>query len=116
MSFFTRFSPLRAVRDLRGYLGQRKPYEVGFMMLAISITWTVIVVFARDTDVKADYVEPEVVFVQNYDSNRTDAEIVAQQQMDLPAEMERKREIEDAQRKRQESFKKIEDKMKAWGL
>lgn len=116
MSFFTRFSPIRAVRDLRGYLRQRKPYEVAFMALAIAITWTVILVFARDTKVKIDYVEPDVIFVQHYEMNRSDEQIIAQQQQDLPEELARKKAIEDAQRERQESFKRLDDKLKSWGI
>lgn len=116
MNFFARFSPLRAGRDLLAYIRRRKPYEVAFMALAVAITWTVILVFARDTDIKADYVEPDVIFVQSWSENRTDAEIVAQQQKDLPAELERRQKIEDAQRKRQEEFKRLDDKLKSWGI
>lgn len=116
MSLFTRFSPFQAFRDLRAYLRSRKPYEVAFMALAIAITWTVVLVFSRDTNVKPDYVEPDVIFVKQYDENRTDAEIVAQQQKDLPAELARKKKVEDAQRKRQEEFKRLDDKLKSWGI
>ena len=116
MSMFTRFSPLRALRDLRAYLASRKPYEVGFMALAVAVTWTVILVFSIDTHVEKDYVEPDIVYVQSYAENRTDAEIVAQQQKDLPEEMARKKAIADAQEKRRKQFKKIDDKLKSWGI
>lgn len=113
---FSRFSPLRALRDLRAYLGSRKPYEVGFLALSVAITWTVILVFARDTNVEKEYVEPEIVYVQAYSENRTDAEIIIQQKKDLPEELARKKAIADAQEKRRQEFKKIDDKLKSWGI
>lgn len=116
MNPFSRFSPLRAFRDFRAFLGQRKPYEVGFLALSVAITWTVILVFSIDTTVEKEYVEPDIIYVNSYSENRTDAEIIAQQKLDLPGELARKKEIEDAQRKRQEEFKKIDDKLKSWGI
>jgi len=116
MSMFTRFSPFRALRDLRAYLASRKPYEVGFMALSVAITWTVILVFARDTHVEPDYKEPDIIYVQNYEADRTIAESRAQQQKDLPAEQARKAAIVAAQKKRQEQFKKIDDKLRSWGI
>lgn len=116
MSMFSRFSPLRAFRDLRGYLRSRKPYEVAFLALSVAITWTVILVFARGTNVEKPYIEPEIIYVQDYAANRTDAEIVAQQKKDLPAELARKKVIEDAREKRRQEFKKIDDKLKSWGI
>lgn len=116
MSMFTRFSPFRAFRDLRAFLASRKPYEVGFMALSIAVTWTIIFVFARDTNVEPEYVEPDVIFVQSYAANRTDAEIRAQQAIDLPKEQARKAEIEAAKEKRRQEFQRIENKLEAWGL
>lgn len=116
MSMFSRFSPLRAVRDLRAFLKSRKPHEVGFMALSVAITWTVILVFSRDTNITPDYVEPDIIYVQSYAENRTEAEIVTQQKVDLPKEQARKKAVEDAQRKRQQEFKKLDDKLRSWGI
>lgn len=116
MSMFTRFSPLRALGDLGDFLRSRKPYEVGFMALSVAVTWTVILVFSRDTNVAPEYVEPDIIYVQSYASNRTDAEIIAQQKLDLPKEQARKKAIADAQEKRRQEFKKIDDKLKSWGI
>jgi len=113
---FSRFSPFRAVRDLRAFLRGRKPYEVGFMALAIAITWTVVLVFSRDTNVKADYRDPDIIYVQNYKADRTIDEIRAQQKVDLPEEQARKAAIEAKRKKRQEEFKRLDDKLRAWGI
>ena len=112
---FSRFSPFRAFRDLLAYLRSRKPYEVGFLALAVAVTWTVVLVFSSDTNnIKPDYVEPEIIYVQSYAANRTDAEIIAQQKVDLPKEQARKKVLTDAQRKRQEEFKRLDEKLGKW--
>ena len=117
MSLFSRFSPLRAFRDLRAFLRSRKPYEVAFMALSIAVTWTVIVIFSADTDgIEKEYVEPDIIYVQSYSTNRTDAEIIAQQQADLPKEQARKKALTDAQEKRRQEFKRLDDKLKSWGI
>ncbi|MES2986778.1 MAG: hypothetical protein V4808_02620 [Pseudomonadota bacterium] len=117
MSFLSRFSPFRAFSDLRAFLRSRRPHEVGFMALSIAITWTVILAFSIDTDnIQKDYVEPDIIYVQDYSANRTDAQIIAQQKIDLPKEKARAKALTDAQRKRQEEFKRLDDKLKSWGL
>ncbi|RYY27835.1 MAG: hypothetical protein EOP62_05040 [Sphingomonadales bacterium] len=117
MDFLSRFSPFRAFRDLRAFLRSRRPHEVGFMALSIALTWTMILMFSIDTDnIKKDYVAPEIIYVQDYAENRTDAEILAQQAIDLPKEKARAKALTDAQQKRQEEFKRLDDKLKSWGL
>lgn len=116
MSMFSRFSPFRAVRDLRAFLRSRKPHEVGFMALAVAVTWTVVLVFSRDTNVKADYREPDIIYVQNYKADRSIDEIRAQQKKDLPEEQARKAAIEAKRKKRQEEFKRLDDKLRSWGI
>ena len=86
------------------------------MALAIAVTWTVMLVFARDTHVEPAYREPEIVYVQNYKADRSDADIKAQQKLDLPEEQARKDAIIEAQRKRQQQFKRIDDALNAWGI
>lgn len=115
MSFLSRFSPLRAFSDLRAFLRSRKPHEVGFLALSIAITWTVVLVFSIDTNnIKKDYVEPDIIYVQSYAENRTDAEIIAQQKIDLPKEQARKAELEAARKKKQDEFKRFDEKYGKW--
>lgn len=116
MSMFSRFSPLRAIRDLRAFLRSRKPSEVVFLALSVAVTWTVVQVFARDTHMERDYQEPDIIYVQNYKANRSDLEIKIKQQADLPEELARKEAIIAKQKKRQEEFKRLDDKLKSWGI
>lgn len=115
MGFFGRFSPVRAYRDLRFFLSQRQPYELGFLALAMAITGFFIYAFAHDSYAEPVY-RPNIIYVEQWPANRTDAEIIAQQKIDEPI---RQRELA-AQRKadeeRRAGFKRLDDKLKRWGL
>lgn len=115
MQFFARFAPLRAINDLRAYLAQRQPYEVIFLFLAIVVTTLVIVGFVHDSHEERVY-KREIVYFESWPASRSDAEIKAQQARDLPKELARKAEIERRAKARQESFKKLDDNLKKWGL
>jgi hypothetical protein len=115
MSFLARFSPFRAVRDLRTYLATRKPYELWFMLLALVVTVAIIAAFAKDSRMERPY-KRNIIYVENWPLTRTDAEIIAQQKVDqakkrvIEAELEKKREAQ-----RQE-FKKVDNALKSIGL
>ena len=49
MQFFARLSPLRAYQDLRVFLAQRQPYELGFLVLAMAITAILVWAFVKDS-------------------------------------------------------------------
>lgn len=116
MSFLTRFSPLRAVGDLRRFLAQRAKYELGFFALSLTITGIVLFAFLRDTnDIKRPY-QPTIVYVEQWPLSRTDAQIRAQQKIDQ-FEKDKRLADEQAQRaKLQAQYKKLDDHLKALGL
>lgn len=115
MHFFARLSPIRAVRDLRLFLHQRQKHELIFLFVSIVMTGLLLIGFWKDSRVEKEY-RPDIVYVQQWRLDRTDAEIRAQQAIDAPI----KQKQIDAQKKfaaeRQASFKRLDDKMKAWGL
>ncbi|WP_066777417.1 MULTISPECIES: hypothetical protein [unclassified Sphingomonas] len=115
MQFFARMSPFRAVRDLRLFLHQRQKHELIFLFLSVILTGLLIIGFAKDSSVEKVY-KPEIVYVQQWRLDRTDAEIRAQQAIDAPI----KQKQMDEQKRRQEelraSFQKVDDKLKRWGL
>ena len=116
MSFFSRFSPLGAVRDLRAFLAQREKYELLFFTLAIGITGIVLFVFLRDANtIKVPY-RPEIIYVQQWRADRTDAQIIAQQKIDQIEKDKRIAEQKAAQAKLQAQYKKIDDHLKALGI
>lgn len=115
MSFLSRLSPIRAYKDLRGFLLERSPYELGFLALAVVITWGVMLVLLRDTNEKPIY-RPQIQYVQQWTLDRTDAQIRAQQAVDAP--LKAKRLADEAKRRadQQAQFKRLDDKLKAYGI
>lgn len=115
MRYLARFSPLRALRDLRMYLATRQPYELWFMMAALVLTAGVLFIFIKDSAIAPVY-RPNIIYVQQWRADRTDAEIRAQQKID-----QAKRDVEDAEFKKQQAerqaeFKRLDDKLKSVGL
>ena len=116
MSFLARFSPLRAVRDLRVFLAQREKHELGFFALALAITGVVLFAFLRDAnDIKVPY-RPTIVYVEQWPLSRTDAQIRAQQKIDQVAKEKRLADQKAQQAQVQAQYKKMDDHLKALGL
>jgi len=115
MSFLRFFSPLRAYRDLRFFLAKRRPHELGFFALSLAITWTIIFFLMLDSKFTKAY-HRDIVYVQQWPANRTDAEIIAQQKIDGPIEAKAKADQEKREAEVRASFKKVDDKLKKFGL
>ena len=115
MAFFARMNPLRALRDLRLFLHQRQKHELIFLFLSVVMTGLLLIGFAKDSQVEKVY-KPDIIYVQQWRLDRTDAEIRAQQAIDAPI----KQKAIDEQRKREEemraAFKRMDDKLNKWGL
>ena len=115
MNFFARMSPLRAVRDLRGFLAQRQPYELWFGILAIVVTGLILVGFVKDSRIEKPY-DPQIIYVQQWTLDRTDEQIRAQQKIDQAKKDKEQAELRARQEKRQAEFKRLDDKLNSWGI
>ncbi len=115
MPFFARLSPLRAYRDLRFFLAQRRPYELGFLALAIVVTGLLLIGFVRDSQVEKIY-KPDIIYVQQWRLDRSEAEILAQQNIDQKKKDADQAEIKKQQAADQAYFKRLDDKLKKYGL
>ncbi|HEU0066239.1 MAG TPA: hypothetical protein VFQ57_03260 [Sphingomonas sp.] len=115
MGFFSRFSPIRAYRDLRLFLSHRQPYEVGFLVLAMAITGFLVFAFAHDSYVEPEY-HPNIVYVEQWPADRTDEQIRAQQKIDAPIREKELAEEKKALDERRASFKRVDEKLESWGL
>ncbi len=115
MHFLARLNPLNAVRDLRLFLHQRQKHEVIFLFLAIAATWVLIFVFSKDSNIKPEY-RAEIVYVQQWKLDRTDAEIKAQQAIDAPIKQKQIDDMKKRQAERQAQFKRLDDKLTSWGF
>ena len=115
MQFFRRFAPWTAIQDLRRFLAQRKPYELGFFFLSVLITGAIIIGFAIDSYAPPTY-KRDIIYFQNWRADRTDQQILAQQKLDAPKEAAAKKAQEDREAATRAQFKRIDDNLKKWGL
>lgn len=115
MRFFARFAPVRAYRDLRGFLAQRQPHELWFLILAVGLTAAAIALFARN-DYPVQYREPDIVYFKQWRADRSEAEILAQQKIDAPAEAKAKADQKRRIDARRAEFQHMNDAMNRWGL
>ncbi|MGE5561781.1 MAG: hypothetical protein ACM3ZV_00545 [Bacillota bacterium] len=96
MSFFPKpSSPSGALRDLFAFMRQRSREQVIGAALALLVTAIIVIEFVVDPQIGTEP-EPEVVQVDIYAPNRTDAEIAADQKKDQ-AEREAQKKADQEQ-------------------
>jgi hypothetical protein len=101
MSWFPRpSSPSAAFRDLAAFMRHRSREQVIGASLALLVTAIIVIEFVVDAKI-GTAPPPQETFVELYPSNRTDAEIIADQKKDQAKK-------EAAQKDKQRQFKKLE--------
>ncbi|TXC72282.1 hypothetical protein FSB78_16015 [Sphingomonas ginsenosidivorax] len=115
MGFFSRFSPLAAYRDLRFFLANRQPHELWFLIAALCVTSFLVYAFAKDSYAEPVY-RPKIIYVEQWPSDRTDAQIIAQQKIDAPIKAKALAEQKKREEETRAVFKRMDDKMTAMGL
>ncbi|MEO6433036.1 MAG: hypothetical protein ABIO29_03530 [Sphingomicrobium sp.] len=104
MSWFPKpSSPIAAVNDLRAYLRHRSPEQRLGAVLSVLITTIIIIVFFVDSSINTAP-PPQVIYVENYRPDRTDADIIASQKKD---EAERLAAMKEQQRQ----YQKLENQL-----
>ena len=115
MRYLDRFQPTGAWADLRYFFGRRQPHQWGFAALALTVTAVTLWAFWHDSKFKPVY-HRDIIYVQQWRADRTEAEIRAQQRIDGPKEAAAKaaeaRRLEENRLK----FQRIKDKLDAWHL
>ena len=106
MSWFPRPStPRAAFNDLAAFMRHRSREQVIGACLALLVTAIIVIEFVVDAKM-GTAPPPQITYVQLYASNRTDADIIADQKKEQAA-------AEAAQKERQRQFQKVE---KRFGL
>jgi pyrroloquinoline quinone (PQQ) biosynthesis protein C len=108
MTFLKNLSPIRAIRDLRFFLAQRKPHELWFMMLSMGLTLLVLWAFVKDSHIEAPY-KRNIIYVESWPLTRTDDQIRAQQKIDQAKKHIAEEELEKRRKAKQAEFKKVDD-------
>ncbi len=110
-----RISPVGGAGDLRSYLARRSRWELLLFLPAAALTAMLVYAFVRDYDIKPEY-HPNIIYVQSWPLDRSDAEIVAQQKIDQVKKKKDQAELEKRQAELRSKFKKIDDSLKKYGL
>jgi hypothetical protein len=109
-------SPRVAWRDAVSFLRQRRPHQIVFVALAIGIPILVFLAFINEFNRTPEWHPPEVMYVQQWTAERTRAEVAAQQARDLPAELAKKKQIEEFQAERRAQFKRAREALRSVGI
>ena len=75
MSVLRRYNPFRALLDLRRFLASRGKHEIIFLFAAFFICTLIVSGFVIGSHVAKPYKPPEIIYVQSWRADRTDAEI-----------------------------------------
>lgn len=115
MSLLRFFSPVRAYADLRLFFSRRRPHEMVFAALAIAIPILIVSMIAHDAHYEPEY-HPNIIYVQQWPLNRSEAEILAQQKLDQAAKDKRQAEVDREEARRRAQFKQVDDALKRYGI
>ncbi len=116
MKFWSFFSPTRAWRDMRSYVVTRRPHQLGFMGLALALTYVMVVGVIQESKIPPKPYHRDIIYVQQWRADRTDAEIIAQQKIDGVEQTRQANELKRLQAERRAQFKKVNDGLKAYGI
>jgi hypothetical protein len=109
MSWFPRPAAPKALwADLRAFAAQRSPYQWGGLAIAIVMPLLIVAGFWHDST-HGVQPGPQVIYVQSWPANRTDAQIIADQKRDQA-------QREAAQRAQQAEFQKLDQQMNRLGI
>lgn len=88
MAFFPRPAPKSALIDLRDFLLERRPHKFLLLLLACVLTYVVVWALIRDANTNT-LPPPQIIWVKSIPPGQTDADIIAQQKIDLKKRLAR---------------------------
>jgi len=94
--------------DLRAFAAERSPYQWGGLAVAIVMPVAIVIVFTIDA--RTNTAPPaQIIYVESWPANRSDAEIIAQQKKD-------KAKTDALRKERQRQFEKVDKDLERLGL
>jgi hypothetical protein len=101
-------SPRALLSDLRAFAAERSP--VHWMAAAVAIVMPIAIVVVFTIDGRTNIAPPaQIIYVESWRADRTDAEIIADQKKD-------KAKLDALKKERMRQFQKIDEKMERMGL
>jgi hypothetical protein len=108
--WFPRPAGPRAVwEDLRGLFSAKGRHKLVFLTISIGITSTIMTGFIVESRDRSLLPGPQTIYVSDWHADRTDAEIKAQQKIDM-------KELKEAREERRRQFQKLDDALKRLGI
>lgn len=104
MAFPRPVSPRRAYADLRAVLARRGRHQVIAGTLAIVLPAIIVLGFWADAKTNTAPPRRQLIYVDNWRADRSDAEIIAQQKIDQAAREERTAERQRAYQRLEKRF------------
>ena len=101
-------APKTLLADIRAMFGGSRRYRLVFGVLAIGMTSAIITLFVIDSHDNI-FPGPSTIYVSDWNADRSDAEIVAQQKIDMA-------KIHAAKAERRRQFQKLDDAMTSMGF
>ncbi len=114
LKYLERFNLVSAGRDFWTFLRTRRPYEFGFMAASILACVVIVAAFVADSNVKRPWVKPDIIYVQNWRADRSDADILAQRKIDEAKKKQREAEEKKFEDEKKASFKRLNDRIGWW--
>lgn len=103
MAIFPRpVSPKSAASDLWSYFRENRPHKWPLLGVSVALTYVIVWTFVKDANTNTMPTRNKIIYVQSWDANRSDAQIILQQKIDLA-----KGEL--ALKKQQEKMQKLAD-------
>ena len=104
MAVFPPWFGLKAtLKDTRNFLRNRSPEKTIGAVLAMLVTVIIVLLFFIDSNFRTAP-PPQITYVESFDGNRTDEEIIAQQR-------EEQRLIDEANRERQQGYQDLSNRL-----
>jgi len=100
--------PKALLADIRAAFGGDRRHRLIFAALAIGMTSLIVTGFIVESR-SGILPGASVIYASDWNENRTDAQIQAQQKID-------QKELDAAKAERRRQFKKVDDAMTRWGL
>lgn len=115
LRYFSRFSPIGAINDLRRFLAQRQKHELVFLFLSLVITTALIAGFLHDSRVARPY-KREIVYFKSWKADRSHADIMADRQRDFVMRTRADVTLEKRQADSRAQWRRYDDALDRWGL
>lgn len=101
-------SPRALWADLKAFAGESSPYKWGAAAVAVIMPIAIVIVFTLDTRTNIDP-PVQIIYVESWPANRSEAEIKAQQAKD-------KAKADAFKKQRQAEFQKVDKDLERLGI